>query len=565
MSGESAFIQSLLDHRLVDEASLRGLRLSVGPEEYALASRLYETAELLSDRELISKLYGSSLGKAHVPLDRTLFQAGALEKLLPEMARRLQCIPVYFLGEVLTVAMTHPDDPVAVQKLERMTGCQVSSVFAFPEEIQNSIDIQYGGVAELEKLSGNISSALPDIRVDSQQLANLASSQEVVELVRGLMLYCLKNRASDIHIQPTSKTLEVRFRIDGRLQTLLSLDKSLNAPVIAHLKIKANCDMTERRQPQDGRVSLEMKGRHYDFRLSTVPTVFGEKAVIRAIGSAEQAVKTLEQLGFTRRNRQLLESVIHQPNGIFFVTGPTGSGKTTTLYSVLAMLQDPHVNIVTVEDPVELRMDGISQIQTNAAVGLDFAKALRAVLRQDPEIVLIGEIRDMETARIATQAALTGHMVMATLHTNSSLQAVTRLIEIGVDPFLVAPTVLGSMGQRLMRRVCEHCREAYEPEPEILDALFYNRDGAPVQFYRAKGCPDCGNTGYSGRVAIHELFVPTNIIRSMIADRASIIDIEREAVRRGFRSMRYDALLKALQGQTTLEEVFRVTGGLPVS
>jgi len=351
----------------------------------------------------------------------------------------------------------------------------------------------------------------------------------------------------------------VRFRIDGELQTLLRLHKALGAPIAARLKVLAGLDIIEKRQPQDGRVSLDLKHRSYDFRLSTVPTVFGEKAVVRAIGAADKSVRTIEQLGLSRHNRRLLKELIKLPNGVLYVTGPTGSGKTTTLYSILAALHRPELNIVTVEDPVEMRMDGVTQIQTNASIGLDFAKALRAVLRQDPQIVLIGEIRDLETARIASQAALTGHLVMSTLHANNASQAITRIVDLGVEANLVAPSVIGVIAQRLVRRICDHCREPYEPDEAVLDALFYNRGDSRVQFYRGRGCEACGHSGYAGRVALHEVFVVTDAIREMISNQASIVEVQREMGRNGFRPLRYDGLMKALLGLTTLDEIERVT------
>jgi type IV pilus assembly protein PilB len=557
----SPFLDSVVEHGLAELTEAIALYKSAGGKDFEIARRLFESLELPHDRNQLAQLYGNSIGRAHVPLDKTLFARQALDKLPPDVARRLTCIPVYQMGGMLTVAMAHPEDAQTVANLEKLLGCGVSVVFAFPQEIENSIDIQYGRKEDLEKLSDALPSAagMATDPMSAQQLQKLASSAGAVELVRGMMLYCIQHHASDIHIQPTARTLDVRFRIDGILQTMMRLNKNAAPSVMSRLKVMANLDITERRQPQDGRVSLEMRNRTYDFRLSTGPMVFGEKAVIRAIGSAEQLAKPMDQLHLTQRNRQLLTRLIKRPNGVLFVTGPTGSGKTTTLYSALSEINQPEINIVTVEDPVELRIDGITQIQTNAAIGLDFAKVLRAVLRQDPQVVLIGEIRDLETARIASQAAQTGHLVMATMHANSALQAVSRLIEIGVDPFLVAPSVIGVMAQRLVRRICEHCKQQYEPEPELLDRLFYNRADTPVRFHRGAGCDACNHTGYAGRIAVHEIFILTDRIRELITQRASFVEMQKEALRLGFRSMRYDGVLKVMQGLTTIDEVDRVT------
>lgn len=556
----SAFLQGLLDAGLVDVIEIDRLSLKHNARDFDIANHLYCALELGSDRATLAKLYGDSIGVAHVPLDKTLFQADALGKMTPEKARHLECIPVYRFGDVLTVATPYPDSAKLVAEIEKTVAEKVSPVLAFPHEVENAIEIQYESRHGLQELSERLAKGLTtQEEMTGQQLQKLASSANVVELVRGMLLYSIKNRASDIHIQPTAKGLAVRFRIDGALQTLLTLDRAVAGPIVSHLKVLASLDFAERRRPQDGRVSLVMKNQSHDFRLSLVPTIFGEKAVIRAIGSTQQLVTPLDQLGFSKRNRRLLDKLIQRPNGVLFVTGPTGSGKTTTLYSILTQLQRPELNIVTVEDPVELRIDGITQIQTNADIGVDFAHVLRAVLRQDPEVLLIGEVRDLETANIAAQAALTGHLVMATMHTNNSLQAVTRLIQIGVEPFLVAPAVIGVLAQRLVRRICQHCKESYEPSAEVLDSLFFNREGAEVRFYRGRGCDKCHYNGYTGRLAIHELFILTDEIREMISNGTSIIEIQKESLRHGFRSMRYDGVMKVLQGLTTIDEVVRTT------
>lgn len=559
----SAFLPSLVENGLADETEIRTLLRSSGGDNLTIAKQLFETLELTKDRNLLAKLYSDSIGKAHVPLGKTLFQREALALLPAEIAKKLLCIPVYKMGDTLTVAMAHPEDTAVIASLEKLVGCPVSTVFAFPQEIENSIDIQYETTDELEKLSDQLAagSRAPE-KMDTAQLKELASSTGVVELVRGMLLYCLQNNASDIHIQPTAKTLNARFRIDGQLRTVLQLNKNVTPTVMSRLKIMASLDITEQRHPQDGRLSLELKNSTYDFRLSTVPTVFGEKAVIRVIGSADQVGKPIDQLSLSTRNQGLLTHLIKKPNGVFFVTGPTGSGKTTTLYSVLSKINRPEINVITVEDPVELRIDGITQIQTNAAIDLDFAEVLRAVLRQDPQVILIGEIRDLETARIAMQAAQTGHLVMATMHTNNALQAINRLIEIGVDPFMVAPSLVGSMAQRLVRRICEHCKEKYEAPKEVIDQLFYNHPPEyQGYFYRGLGCDACNHSGYSGRVAIHEIFIMTDRLRDLVMNRASSVELYKEALRLGFRSMRYDGIMKAMLGITSLEEVERVTAG----
>jgi type IV pilus assembly protein PilB len=559
----SDFVQSLVDNGVVHESEADELPQRYGASNLDIATGLYGTLPMPEDRQLLGHLYGTSLGKAYVPLAKTLFQPEALDKLVREMAVKLPCIPIYYLGNVLTCASPHPEDQSVASSLSRLVGGPVSLVFAFPQEIASSIEIQYGNAGQLQEMGEALSEqVMRSEQITPEQLKQFASSAGVVELVRGLLLYCIKNNASDIHIQPTAKFLTVRFRIDGQLHTLLTLNQALKDPVLIRLKVLSGLNVVERREPQDGRVSLELRDRTYDFRLSTVPTAFGEKAVLRAIGSSDQIVKSLDELGLSRRNRTLLGELIKVSNGVLYVTGPTGSGKTTTLYSALSSLNTPDVNIVTVEDPVELRIDGLSQIQVNPTVGLDFAKALRSILRQDPEVVLVGEIRDLETARIASQAALTGHLVMTTLHTNNAFQAITRLVDIGLDPYLVAPSVIGVVAQRLVRRICVHCKEKYVAPEDLLNAVFKDWSGEEVHFYRGKGCDACGNSGYAGRIAIHEIFVVTDDIRDMISKHASVTEIARAAIRCGFTSMRYDGVMKALQGFTTLDEVQRATAAV---
>jgi len=556
----SAFVQGLVKAGLVQQSEVDALVAKAGSSDFNIANSLFESLQMQDDRMLLGRLYGDAIGKAHVPLARVFAHADALEKLVPDMARKLGCVPVYFLGGVLTVAMPHPEDPAIVANLSRLVGVPVSALFAFPQEIENAIEIQYRHSQDLERLSDKLAEEVESAEgITPAQLVEFAKSAGVVDLVRGLLLYCVKRNASDLHIQPNAKAIDVRFRVDGQLQTLVRLNKAMGEPVMMRLKVISQLDVTDRRHPQDGRLSLELHKQAYDFRLSTVPTVFGEKAVIRAIGALDKTIKPLEQLGFSKRNLRLLTGLINKTNGVLYVTGPTSSGKTTTLYAALAKVNRPDINIVTVEDPVELRIDGLSQIQTNASIGMDFAKALRAVLRQDPQIVLVGEVRDEETAHIASQAALTGHLVMTTLHTNNSFQAITRLVDMGLDPYLVAPSMIGAVAQRLVRRICAHCKEEYYPSAEVLESLFYNRAATPVRVYRGKGCEACENTGYAGRIGIHEIFVVTDDIRDMIVNRVPLTEIQREALRRGFKSMRYDGVLKALQGITTLEEVDRVT------
>ncbi|WP_169312691.1 GspE/PulE family protein [Hylemonella gracilis] len=572
----SSFVQALVEAGIASDKEADGLQLMFGVRHLELSTHLHSALESAALKARLAQRYAASIGKDTVALDRAAVQPEALACISADAARRLQCLPLQLTQRTLHVALVRPEDAMVVAEVERAVAAgpsarsvdSVQAVFAFAQDIENGIEVQYTGRAGLTALARKISQELgrpmreaiaASPAMGASGPAASASVSGAGELVRGLLLYSLKHRASDLHIQPMANALALRFRIDGLLQTRLVLDKDLLAPLLSHLKLIASLDFAEKRRPQDGRVSLTQKGRSHDFRLSIVPSVFGEKAVLRAVGSSDQRVTPIDELGFSRRNQDLLEQLIQRPHGVLLVTGPTGSGKTTTLYAALARLHSPEVNIVTVEDPVELRIDGVTQIQTHGAIGLDFAQVLRAVLRQDPEVLLIGEIRDLETARIATQAALTGHLVMATLHTNSAAQAVTRLVDIGVPPFLVAPSVIGVLAQRLVRRICPHCKERYEPSIEVLDTLFHNRGDAPVHFCRGRGCPRCHGSGYAGRMGIHEVFVLSDAIRDLISRQQSLVEIQRAARRDGFRSMRHDGLLKVLQGLTTLEEVDKAT------
>jgi type IV pilus assembly protein PilB len=344
------------------------------------------------------------------------------------------------------------------------------------------------------------------------------------------------------------------------LQERLKIDPKILPALITRLKVMANLDITEKRRPQDGRISLHLPNRSMDLRFSSVPAMFGEKIVLRILGqTTAKQIPDLAELSFSPANLKTLKRIVECPNGIFLVTGPTGSGKTTTLYSVLKWINKPGINIMTIEDPVEYRLPGANQVQVNHAIDLDFSTALRAFLRQDPDVMLVGEIRDLETAKIAAQAALTGHLVVTTMHTNNALQAVTRLVEIGVEPFLVAPSIIGVMAQRLVRKICDSCKEPYTLTPEQADEIFIRDGTSDVIFHRGKGCPQCRNTGYLGRMAIHEIFVINDEMRSYIARGASILEIQKMARAKGFKSMRHDGIKKVLRGLTTIEEVNKVT------
>jgi len=382
----------------------------------------------------------------------------------------------------------------------------------------------------------------------------------VIELLNSIILTAYRRRASDIHFEARAEDSRVRMRIDGDMETVMELPLAVHLTLVVRVKVLCRMDVAQNRLPQDGAFELNFGMLNTAFRVSTLPSLYGEKAVLRVLGSPlNQSMLNLDTLGFPRSMLEAVKRVVSQPNGILIVCGPTGSGKTTTLYGCINHVNRPDLNITTIEDPVEYRLPDITQHQVNSGIGLTFAKVLRSILRQDPDVVLIGEIRDLETALIATEAALTGHLVLTTLHTNNALQAVTRLVEIGVDPYLVAPTTMGVLSQRLVRRICSSCKEQYQPADSELAAHFTGWEGVPVTLYRGRGCPKCFGTGFSGRVGIYEFIEVSERMRELIVQRQSVALLHEEAKRVGHRSLRYDGLKKALVGWTSLEEVERNT------
>ncbi|TYT75192.1 GspE/PulE family protein [Desulfobotulus mexicanus] len=561
--------------RFLDSLTAEGILSSDAAEEYskAHAQASLDLLEALmqknvAKRDVLAKLWGDSMRVSYVNLSKTLFQSTAVEKLPEAFARKHLILPLYEGHGVVTVATASPLNIHILDEATRLAGCQLSPVFALPDEIVSAIDVQYQSDAALNTQLAALSESplfKNRERLSLEQVEAFSKDQAIVAFSRNLLLLALKERASDIHLDPQEQELCIRFRIDGVLQDRLKLDKTLAAPLSSRLKIMGGLDITEKRRPQDGRISLPLSKRSVDFRMSSVPAIYGEKIVLRALGQLQDAeVPDLESLNFSKANYLGLKKTADAPNGIFFVTGPTGSGKSTTLFSVLKYLNRPGINIMTIEDPVEYRLPGLNQVQVNHAIDFSFASALRAFLRQDPDVILVGEVRDLETAKIASQAALTGHLVLATLHTNTALQAVTRLMEIGVEPYLVAPSIVGVMAQRLVRKICTHCKEAYSLEREVLARYFHwddTLDISEVFFYRGKGCTECNDTGYGGRLAIHEVFVMTEAVRALIAKGASTLEIDEVARQAGFQPMRHDGMKKVLAGLTSLDELERVTMG----
>lgn len=500
------------------------------------------------------------LGVKQVSLFDRPLNPVVVKKIPESVARRYGAIAVSQEGNKLYVAMSDPLNVFAIDDLKMITGMEIEPLLALEDEINQAINRYY-------RLEESVSQVLGDIATDDrvsesdykqlQDIENIEDDAPIIRLVNTIISRAVRERASDIHIEPMENNLRVRFRIDGVLHEVMSLPRNAQNAVISRVKIMANMDIAEHRLPQDGRIEVSAGGRNVDLRVSVLPTIFGEKVVIRILDKSNFILQ-LPELGFSDDVRAQIERLIKKPNGMLLVTGPTGSGKTTTLYALLSRLNRPEENIITVEDPVEYRLDGINQVQVNPKIGLTFAEGLRAILRQDPNIIMVGEIRDRETADIAVRAALTGHLVLSTLHTNDAAGALARLVDMGVEPFLIASSVLAVTAQRLVRKICPNCKEPYRPGPDDPVRLLLNLPpDENITLYRGRGCGQCNNTGYYGRVAIHELMLMNGEIRRLVNQRASRDEIKEAAIRSGMRTLFQDGVRRVMAGETTVEEILK--------
>jgi type IV pilus assembly protein PilB len=473
-------------------------------------------------------------------------------KLIPEhISRRYKIIPIKLNGDKIVVAMTNPVNIYALDDVRIITGREVEPVLASEKRINQALDRIYTIQKGLEETLLNIAPTEEETEAPVEVLEDEAP---VVRLVNLTITQAVQEGASDIHIEPTENDVKVRFRVDGVLYDVMSPPKKIFPTLVARIKILANMDIAERRLPQDGRFRVTSQGNKIiDFRVSTLPTIHGEKIVLRLLDRSAPLIG-LEKLGFTEDVLEKFDWLIQRPYGMILVTGPTGSGKTTTLYSALAKISTPEKNIITVEDPVEYQFPRINQVQVNTKVGLTFANGLRSILRQDPDIIMIGEIRDRETAEIAVQAALTGHLVLSTIHTNDSAGAIARLMDMGIEPFLISSSVIGILAQRLARRICSRCKIPKQPTEEEIKVL---KLGENDIIYEGKGCEACRHTGYRGRIGIFELLMVDDEIRSMIVDKVPANVIRETAVKKGMRTLWEDAKLKVRNGITTYSEILR--------
>ena len=546
---------------LVDEGLISAEQLAAANQEQERLGRslgrvLIEMG-MLNEPDLVAAL-ARQVGLEYIDLSDFQIDPTAVSLLPEQVARRYRALPIGFENSHLVVAMSDPANVFAMDDIRTITGMEVKPVVATVADVDAAIR-RYGQFDRTaEDIVTEAASQADDQRQELEAVTAAVEDAPIVRLVNLLITQGVADRASDIHIEPMERDIRIRYRIDGVLHEVMRSPKNIQNGLISRLKVMADINIAERRIPQDGRVGLVVGGKAVDLRLATLPTVYGEKVVIRILDKTSALLK-LSELGLLDTAYERFEEAFHKPYGTLMVTGPTGSGKSTTLYATLNMINSPEKNIITVEDPVEYRLAGVNQIQVNPKAGLHFSTALRSILRADPDVVLIGEVRDRETALIAVEAALTGHLVLSTLHTNDAASAITRLIEMGVEPYLVASALDCLVAQRLARKLCSRCKEPYQPtEAELAEAGFEPGAEEIEQLYRPVGCPNCGKTGYHGRMGLYEVMPVTEEIERLAAERRSSEEIRRMAIEQGMITLRQDGLEKVRMGMTSLEEIFRV-------
>lgn len=526
-----------------------------------LLGELLVELDYCTENQIASAL-AEAYGVPYAAISPKLCDPMVVELLPREFLEEHTVLPLYKVRNVLTIAVSEPSNVFLLDEIERLAGCRVQVVCATAHDIRATLQT-YMPAANVFVIDDIIDdAALGDFAMietmpeDISDLEEVAGQSPVVKLVNYLLYNAVSDNASDIHIEPDDKKLRVRYRVDGLLYEKMRPPHQMHAAIVSRIKIMAELDIAQRRLPQDGSIHILMQSRPIDLRVSVMPGVYGEKVVIRII-DARRVLTNLESLGFSWDNLQKFRKIINVPNGIVLVTGPTGSGKNTTLYAGLAELNSEKVNICTVEDPVECNIAGINQFQVHDAAGFNFANALRSLLRQDPDIVMVGEIRDRETATIAVQAALTGHLVLSTLHTNDAPGAITRLVDLGVAPYLVSASLIGVLAQRLVRKICPNCKEEYEPLPAIRK-IVEKWTGSSPKFFRGIGCKKCRNLGYVGRIAIHELFIPDDQVHDLIVQGSTLKALRTAAVGCGMTPLHIDGVEKIAAGITTIDEILRV-------
>jgi len=567
-TARKAFETILLDRSWVSQQDLDRARQRKKPGQ-DLADALVEMGALEPQRlaRALAQEYRMPF-QAHI--DVATLDNALIAKVPINYAKKNRLLPLMIENDILTVAVADPSNYEPLDDLHVMFGLQVHPVVAPSEAITEAINRAYDQASAttahdlMIDLEGGerLDQVANELALEPADLLEADDAAPIIRLVNGLLAQAVKDRASDIHLEPFETELVVRFRVDGMLYDVLSPAKRFQPAINSRVKIMSGLNIAEKRLPQDGRIRLRVAGRDIDVRVSTIPTAFGERIVLRLLDRAQALVDlNLDRLGFEGDNLRRLDRLIRQSHGIILATGPTGSGKTTTLYACLSRINSPEKNIITIEDPIEYQIRGIGQMQVNPKIELTFASGLRSILRQDPDVIMVGEIRDSETAEIAIQAALTGHLVFSTLHTNDSFGALTRLVDMGIEPFLVSSSILAVLAQRLVRHVCPDCREPYEPSRTELARIGMDTGKLDVQIYRpsAKGCRNCRHTGYHGRTAIQELMLMDDDIRALVMQKADASMIRRACAVKGMSTLRQFGVQRVLAGDTTIEELLRVT------
>ena len=557
-----SILQILINEGIIKSESIAAYEQEASASGISIITYLLDR-KIITQKDL-AQAYSKDLGIAFIDqITESMTDAALLSKIQFQFLRQNNVMPVIINDKIVIIA-ADPYNVAPIDELILLLGKNVGKAVAPSAIVMDAINRFYPlegtkqMMDELEEDSKLLEGELDLGSIEDQDVLSMASKTPVVKLVNHLLFQAVKREASDIHVEPYEKEVRVRYRIDGVMFLALTPPKRIQSALVSRLKIMANLNIAEKRKPQDGRIEIKVAGKEIDIRVSVLPVIHGERVVMRLLDKSRTFVK-LETLGFSERDFKTLEHCITQPNGIVLVSGPTGSGKTTTLYSILSRVNSSEVNLVTVEDPVEYQIPGINQVQVNEKIGLTFAAALRSILRQDPDIVMIGEARDSETVQIAVQASLTGHLVFSTIHTNNAPATITRLIDMGIEPFLIASSVTAILAQRLVRKLCDKCKQPYKPTKDLLDSLKISAEqAAKITFYKAVGCPACMNSGYAGRLPIFEIMAMTAAIANLVIARADSLKIRNQALKDGMTELVTDGIRKIEQGLTTIEEVLSV-------
>jgi type II secretion system protein E len=551
----------LVDKKLISSEHIDDIQERADQEGIPFDTYLIEH-DIISDKDL-AQSRADQFGLDYIDtISENMTDVDVLASIPLKFLRDNIVIPITYQGKA-SVVTSNPENFQPIDDLSFLLENDVQTIVSTPFVITDAINRYYpleGTKEVIEELgeTDDVPDKLDFGEIQEEDILSMASEAPIIKLVNYILYQAVKQGASDIHIEPYEKDLRVRYRIDGVMYSVLNPPKRIQSALISRIKIMAHLNIAEKRIPQDGRIQIKIADKPIDIRVSILPVSHGERIVMRLLDKSK-TFGSLKTLGFSERDYRIISQGIEQPNGIMLLTGPTGSGKTSTLYSMLGAINKPDVNIITVEDPVEYQMAGIGQVQVKEQVGLNFAAALRSILRQDPDVIMIGETRDKETAQIAIQSALTGHLVLSTLHTNSAAATVTRLIDMGVEPFLIASTLNVVVAQRLVRKLCNACKEIYRPSKDILERIGISSEEAQnIQFYEPKGCPDCLNTGYKGRIALFEVMSVSSKIAHIISEGSTTADIQKQAVKEGMTLLVQDGISKIKRGLTTIEEVLSV-------